>query len=121
MVKVVVNACYGGFGLSEKAILRYGEIKGLNLVKIQTTYGEGDDAWTTDHYAINGIDDDEHYFYYSDLERNDPVLVQVVEELGSDSDGDYASLRIADVPDDAKWYIDDYDGIETIREEHRTW
>jgi len=121
MTKVVVNACYGGFGLSEKAIVRYGEIKGLNLVKIETTYGTGDDQFTSEHFAIDGVDDPDHYFYYGDLERTDPALVQVVEELGDEANGWAANLRIAVVPDDAKWYIDDYDGIETIREEHRTW
>lgn len=121
MPKIVVNGCYGGFGLSEAAIIRYGEIKGINLVKITSTYGEGDDTWTSDHYAVDGIDDGDHYFYCGDLARDDPVLVQVVEELGEDANDWAASLRIADVPDGVKWYIDDYDGIETVREEHRTW
>lgn len=121
MPKVVVNSCYGGFGLSEKAILRYGEIKGLNLVKIQTSHGEGEDRFSSEHYAIDGIDDGDHYFSYHDIERHDPILVQVVEELGDEANDWATSLRIADVPDDAKWYIDDYDGIETVREEHRTW
>jgi hypothetical protein len=31
MVKVVYNACYGGFGLSHEAIMRYAEIKGITL------------------------------------------------------------------------------------------
>lgn len=121
MPKVVVNACYGGFGLSEKAILRYGEIKGINLIKIQTVHGEGDYQFTSDHYAIDGVDDGDHYFYYGDLGRTDPALVQVVEELGEEANGEFARLRIADVPDDVKWYIDDYDGIETVCEEHRRW
>jgi hypothetical protein len=121
MPKVVANCCYGGFGISDAAIRRYCEIKGINLVRITSTYGEGDDTWSSDHYAIDGIDDDEHYFYYGDIKRDDPALVQVVEEMGSDAHGEYARLRIADVPDGVKWYIDDYDGIETIREEHRTW
>jgi hypothetical protein len=31
MTKIVYNACHGGFGLSEAAILRYAEIKGIKL------------------------------------------------------------------------------------------
>lgn len=121
MPKVVVNSCYGGFGISDAAVLRYGEIKGINLIKIASTYGEGDDTYTSEHFAVDGIDDDDHYFYDGDLKRDDPVLVQVVEELGNEANGDFSRLRIADVPDDVKWYIDDYDGIETVNEEHRTW
>lgn len=121
MPKIVVNGCYGGFGLSEAAIIRYAEIKGINLVKITSTYGEGDDAWTNEHYAIDGIDDGDHYFSVHEIDRTDPALVQVVEELKEEADDWAASLRIADVPDGVKWYIDDYDGIETVREEHRSW
>ena len=41
--------------------------------------------------------------------------------MGREANSDCADLRIADVPDDIEWYIDDYDGIETVREVHRTW
>lgn len=121
MPKIVVNACYGGFSLSDAAILRYAEIKGLNLAKIQVTYGDGECQFTRDHLAIDGINDADHYFYYGDIERYDPILVQVVEELREAANGEFASLRIANVPDDVKWYIDEYDGIETVCEEHRRW
>jgi len=121
MPKVVVNACYGGFSLSDEAVIRYAEIKGMNLIKITSTYGEGENSYTSEHFAIDGIDDGDHYFYHGDIDRDDPILVQVVEELGRKADGDFASLRIADVPNDVKWYIDEYDGIETVREEHRSW
>jgi len=30
-MKVVINTCYGGFGLSHEAMLRYAEIKGIKL------------------------------------------------------------------------------------------
>lgn len=121
MPKVVVNACYGGFGLSDAAVMRYAEIKGIRLVKIQSTYGDGENQFTSEHFAIDGVDDPDSYFSYHDIERHDPILVQVVEELGDAADGEFANLRIADVPDDVKWYIDDYDGIETVCEEHRRW
>jgi hypothetical protein len=31
MGKVVINTCYGGFGLSEAEIWRYAELKGVGL------------------------------------------------------------------------------------------
>ena len=116
MPKIVVNNDWGGFALSEAAILRYAEIKGINLVCMS------DPEFTTfKNYYLDGIKDDDHHFSQYDIDRDDPALVQAVEELGKAADGDYASLRIANVPDDVKWYIHDYDGIETIHEEHRSW
>ena len=54
-------------------------------------------------------------------ERNDPILVQVVEELGEISWADYSRLKIVEIPDDVQWTIEDYDGIESVHEVHRVW
>lgn len=123
MPKVVVNNCYGGFGLSNDAIKRYAEIKGIELVWIpETQYGKESWEYHSAHWERVGIEDaDERYFSHHDISRDDPALVQTVEEMGAAANGDYADLRIADVPDDVKWFVDDYDGIETVCEEHRTW
>jgi len=53
--------------------------------------------------------------------RENPRLVEVVETLGNKASGRCANLRIVEIPDDAEWYIDEYDGWETVREKHRTW
>ena len=54
-------------------------------------------------------------------DRTNPHLISVIEEIGEEADGNYAQLEIIDIPDDVDWYIDDYDGIETVREKHRSW
>ena len=59
--------------------------------------------------------------YARDLERNDPLLIQVVEELRKGADGDHAELKIVEIPDDVEWQIDEYDGVEWVAEKHRTW
>ena len=119
MTRVVINRCYGGFGLSDAAVERYAELKGIKLVK-QKEKAYGDSA-----YWIDGIEDDEHYFSaYSLYDRDyriDPVVIQVVEELGKEANGFCADLRIVEVPDDVEWFIAENDGIEWIAEEHRTW
>ena len=115
MPKVVVNACFGGFGLSHDAIMRYGELANLNLL-----YQEGEHRWNSSYYK-NGVINDDNHFWDHDIERDDPILVQVVEEMAEAADGDFSELRIAEVPDGVDWYIDDYDGVETVREVHRTW
>jgi hypothetical protein len=60
----------------------------------------------------------------SDIEedRADPVLIAVIEELGSEkASGDFAKLHIVEIPDGVDWEIDEYDGIESISEKHRSW
>ena len=83
MTKIVYNACFGGFGLSETAWERYRELGGQE----------------TDRRDIN---------------RADPVLVQVVEELGEEANTRFSELRIRDLPEGTKYRIDEYDGNESV-------
>ena len=112
MIKVVINKCYGGFGLSHAAIMRYGELKGINLVT-------DENSRYRDVY-VDVIKND-NYFSEHEIERNDSALVQVVEELGEKASGPHAELKVVEIPDDVKWKIDEYDGSEWVAEQHRTW
>ena len=114
MTKVVINKCHGGFGLSDDAVMRYGELAGLNLVKTTSKYGSS-------LFYKEARVDNEHFFYANHLERDDKYLVQVVEELEHMANGDYADLKVVEIPDGVEWYIDEYDGFEHIAETHRTW
>ena len=129
MTKVVYNACYGGFGLSKEAIKRYWEIKG------QQVWIE-DDQWgftvwlvppeerlkpknTEEFYAMSFSERvaynqacSAQTWYYSNVNRHDPILVQVVEELGDKANAEYAKLRIAQVS--GPYRIDEYDGFESV-------
>lgn len=91
-MKIVINTRFGGFGLSEEAYARLQEL---------------------------GVKDP--WIFYRDENRNNPLLVQVVEELGEKANGDHASLRVVEIPDDVKWEIVEYDGNEHIAEQHRKW
>ena len=118
MQKIVINSAYGGFGLSHKAIMRYAELKGMKLY-----YKDG---YSVRHYSTEPIEDiknikDRKYFDDSDIKRDDPVLVQVVEELGEEANGDFAYLKVVEIPDDVDWIIEEYDGCEQVAEKHRTW
>lgn len=112
-MKVVINSCYGGFSLSERAIELLFDKKGWTLVKKVL-----DSSFTS--YYKDSIEED-NYFYEGDIDRNDPELVAVVEELGDEANGWAAELKIIDIPNDVKWYNEEYDGLEWIAEEHRTW
>jgi hypothetical protein len=97
MTKIVYNQCYGGFSLSEEAIQRYSDIKGLDL---QNSY-----VW---RYP------DDEWFEDREIPRNDPALVQVVEELGEAANGPCAKLAIYELPAGTLYRIEEYDGMEHI-------
>ena len=90
---VVINDCYGGFGLSEEAIERYKDLAGIT-----------DPSW-----------------YGREVARDDPYLVKVVKELGTTAGGPHANLKIVEIPGDVSWHIAEYDGVEWVAEDHRTW
>ncbi|MGD9670241.1 MAG: hypothetical protein AB7U75_14585 [Hyphomicrobiaceae bacterium] len=138
-MKVVYNACFGGFSLSSKAIERYAELAGMTLYPEPSSFhrGEGDlencTLWKVppdqrkprlrqeDWYKASQEEREaannfysQNTFYPRDLERHDPLLVQVVEELGDDASGTYARLRIEDVPSGMQYRIDEYDGSERV-------
>jgi hypothetical protein len=114
-MKIVINKKYGGFGLSEEAVLLYGDKKGLNIIAQQD-----EKVKTITHYYLDEKKDGNQFGEW-EIERTDPVLVEVVEQLGDLANSCYAKLKIVEVPDDVKWYIHDYDGLEEVHEEHRRW
>jgi hypothetical protein len=121
MKKIVINACYGGFSLSDKAMLRYCELKGI------TVYPEKEkDSWGFfTSYFLDAPDnrkkDDYNVLTDSAINRDDPALVQVVEELREEAGGHYSKLKIVEIPDDVFWHIAEYDGYESVAENHRSW
>jgi len=90
---IVINTCYGGFGLSNRAFLKYIEMTGIT-------------------------DPD---FYDREIPRDDPYLVKIVKDMGMAANGDHANLKIVEIPCDVEWEIAEYDGNEWVAEKHRTW
>ncbi len=137
MPKVVINACFGGFGLSNKASMRYAELKGFKLYAYATDFGQGLDRGVARqikknefvvHYSKAPVEfgkpnpsNDGTYWYDGDIARDDVALVKVVEELGSEANGECAELKVVDVPNGVEWEISEYDGFEHVSEKHRTW
>ena len=114
-MKIVINCDYGGFGLSDEALREYAKRKGLNLVE------EGPDRFGFTHFYVDSKSD-KNYFSDRDIERNDPILVEIVETLKSQkASSRYASLKVVEIPEGVNWYIVEHDGMEHIAERHRTW
>lgn len=88
MNKVVYNACYGGFSLSNKAI-----------------------NWLLNHGYQAPTD--EYFMIEYDVPRHHPLLIQCVEELGEDANGMCAKLKIKEIEENY-YRITDYDGAETV-------
>jgi hypothetical protein len=119
-MKVVINRCYGGFGLSHDAIVRYCALKGLNLTVVEK---EKSFAGQDFDYYLGSVCD-ENYWYDGQLRdsaRADPALVQTVEELGERANGWAAELAVIEIPDGVAWHIAEYDGIEHVAEDHSVW
>ena len=130
MTKVVYNACYGGFSLSKEACQRYWELQGKEVwiengdfMGIFTIWlvppeerlekKEWSSMSLTERLAYNKKHS-EQTWYDRNVSRHDPILVQVVEELGEKADGDYAKLAIAEVS--GAYRIDEYDGSESVKQ-----
>ena len=128
IMKIAINTKHGGFDLSEKAVLRYAELAGINVYKRQIyssmiewitiplkEYKELLD--TTGNLSLSA--------YTLNISRNDPILIRVIEELGKECNTAWSAIKVVEIPDDVEWEISDYDGAETILEvlprKPRTW
>lgn len=83
------NKCYGGYGISEKAYMLYCERKGIEP-RIR------------------------NYCSYQPGKRDDPVLVQIVKELGKEANGKHAQIGIDLVYEEYGVGMHEYDGIEDV-------
>lgn len=117
-MKVVINACHGGFGLSEAAFEKFLDRKGIAWEKQHRV-----DYDLHEYYHAGHLGDEKHFSYSQEIveDRSDPDLIAVVEEMGEGANGEYARLKVVEIPDYVDWYIEEYDGLEWVAEAHRTW
>ena len=131
-MKIVINECYGGFSLSAKGIKRYFKLKGQSVcfykqTKFKSRDGvevfsriEADDAkgWFYSSLTDEGetlSSAPKNVFYSGTIDRRDPTLIQVVEEMGLECWGDCARLSVVDIEPGTYYKIDVYDGYESIK------
>ena len=125
MTEIVINRCYGGFGLSAEAV-RWMRARGSDRATAATLAGEPYPDGSGVKKMVCGLD------CVSDLRlpgelfddyawRSDPLLVECVKTLGEEASDGLANLAVVDIPDGVEWTIDEYDGLESIEEAHRSW
>ena len=141
-MKIVLNGCYGGFGLSYEAMVLYWHAKGRDLYFYRdiSAYDGYSKVHKYERLSLANIqnqtklnkitgyiyctteDQGEYIFNFPenvvndrDIDRTDPILISVVETMGSEAaSGRFASLYIEEIPNGTQYKIDNYDGIEEL-------
>ena len=106
-MKLVINRCWGGFSIS-RAAAEYMAARGHEDATDALERKGGPAGWFGFICRAHEL-------------RTHPLLVEAVEVLGNQANGEHAVLKVIEIPDDVEWYINDYDGMETVHEVHRTW
>ncbi len=115
-MKIIINVCYGGFNLSNKAYERLIEL-GIPLVDQKEMKPDVEAISKFEGSCLGS----EYFDNFSREGRTHPLVIQVIEELGKDANGPCSELKVIEIPDGISYEIDEYDGIEHVAESHRTW
>lgn len=95
-MKIVINACYGGFALTEAAL------KFMGLPVKYHLYSAKFRVLLQPHNMF----DNEF--------RTNPKLVECVEKLGEQASDKLSKLVVVEIPDGFDFEIVDYDGMESV-------
>ena len=133
-MELVINRCFGGFGLSPLAVSEYLKRKGKECFCYDNSFSEKmkkvdiENASLFVIYSTKDLgkeitwkDIEGSYFRERDIPRDDTDLVEVVESLKDKANGRFSELKIVKIPDGVEWEISEYDGLETVEEKHRSW
>ena len=147
-MKIVINKCFGGFGLSDKAyekliewgvpVRKYVEEERdpeTKLYKPQPLNdGEvifdreltplGESNFNDIYWKFKGTEartNQRYWDTWTRQSRTHPIIIRLVEELGDKASGWAAELKVVEIPDGTDYEVNEYDGLEHIAEKHQTW
>ena len=139
-MKIILNGCYGGFGLSYEAMFLYWHARCRDLyfyrdISVYDGYSKihkyerislsdiqrSRNTWTGFIYCTTE-DQGEYLDHFPedvvsdrDIDRTDPILISIVETIGPKAaSGRFASLYIEEIPNGTLYKIDEYDGLESL-------
>lgn len=106
MAKIILNGCYGGYQWSVEGIAEVMKRKGATAVRIS-----GDRLFKEVIAVVNG-----EMVTCSNLDREDPIAIQVLEEKGSKfCSSEFSELFVVEYNEnDFIPNIDEYDGMESL-------
>lgn len=105
MTKIVINRCFGGFSISAEAARHIRAQGGCE-------------------HKEDDPDGEKRFYGYGHQDhgaRVCPALIFAVEALGAGASDDCAKLKVVEIPAGVEWTVEEYDGLEWVAEEHRTW
>lgn len=144
-MKIVINSCYGGFGLSPRVLKLYYEKLNKPCYFLKRKYNStvlNDNGSTSTYEPVlaeeldkkdywfassipNGTREDlfgKNHISYRSVDRADPLLIEAIEEIGIENAGQrHSKLKIIEIPDWIEYTVEEYDGMEHVAEKHRTW
>jgi len=139
MKKIVINCCYGGFGLSYEGVMYYAKLKGFQLYAyvekqsdnasdgtiVPFEKGKGETPPLIYYATKGGLKNrnelNKFLWRENDIKRDDPALVKTVEDLGEKANSICSFLKVVEVPDDVDWEITECGGWEQVEEKRRVW
>jgi len=145
-MKVVINKCFGGFGLSGVALtwLFEHDCEAVQKQAIAERFDNQPNGFHSSHedrderlerwrayradptqqrsiFDEDFSPDEQFVLSWGRDNRTDPLLIQCVEELGDAANGECAELCVVEIPDGTEYEIAEHDGNEHIAERHQTW
>ena len=113
--RIALCVTYGGFSLSRAAFLRLREL-GCAVALAEPDVGE---PW--DKSRPDALRRDDQGGFCREIDRDDPLLLRVLDEMGQAAAGTCCKLGVARVPAGVDWELDEHDGHERVAQVHQTW
>jgi len=124
-MRVVINTCFGGFGISDEAAEWLINERGWTLTyytpKGNLFNPDADFVVNTEHISMMGLYSLARWRRHENELRCRPDLIDCIKTLGTKVNTRFSELKVVTIPNSIEWQIEEYDGIEHIAEKHRTW
>ena len=126
MREIVINKCYGGYSLSDEAVIFLAKKKDPHIELMEPVKFYGTKSWKKEREKFSCFLQPMYrgkvLLDHQDRENRDcSILIEVVNELGEKANGMCAQLEIITIPYGIEYEVEEYDGMEWVAEKHRTW